>query len=337
MHPYSVDIIKPDLFWAKVDKRGPSECWEWTGARAPDTAELQFRASVVGASEVSALFDCSPYLTRFELWHRKQGNIATPAFNALGPDGTPDDERIYWGVKLEAAIIEAAKERYGYTDREQLDRLDNGKGLGGHPDRRVICPNRGPGILEIKTADWLVRKGWGDEPPEHYLIQSQAYQGLDNVLWGDVLVLVGGNRLDRFCYDFRPKIYAEIERRVEAFWQSIEANEAPPADYTRDLDTIADLYRNGGDETIDLTGDNLAAVAAAEYLKAAEARKEASKREDAAKAELMDKLGTAGFATLQGFTVRATTVAGIPEREAVAGEIIKGRKSYRRLTIKEIT
>jgi predicted phage-related endonuclease len=160
---------------------------------APSHASLsdaQFRASVVGASEVAALFDCSPYLTRFELFHRKKGNIATPEFNALH-DGTPDDERIYWGVRLEAAIIEAAKERYGYTDREQVDRLTNGNGLGGHPDRRVICPERGPGILEIKTADWLVRKAWGDEPPTNYLIQSQAYQGLDGVQWGDVLVLVG--------------------------------------------------------------------------------------------------------------------------------------------------
>jgi predicted phage-related endonuclease len=81
--------------------------------------EAKFRASHVGASEAAALFDCSPYLTRFELWHRKAGNIATPEFNALH-DGTPEDERIYWGVRLEAAIIEAAKERYGYIDREQL-------------------------------------------------------------------------------------------------------------------------------------------------------------------------------------------------------------------------
>jgi predicted phage-related endonuclease len=45
--------------------------------------EAKFRASHVGASEAAALFDCSPYLTRFELWHRKAGNIATPEFNAL--------------------------------------------------------------------------------------------------------------------------------------------------------------------------------------------------------------------------------------------------------------
>ncbi|HET7596313.1 MAG TPA: hypothetical protein VFK15_05220 [Burkholderiales bacterium] len=34
--------------------------------------------------------------------------------------------------------------------------------------------------------------------------------------------------------------------------------------------------------------------------------------------------------------VRATTVAAIPEREAEPGEIIRGRKSYRRLTVKEV-
>lgn len=299
--------------------------------------EDQFRASVIGASEVAALFDCSPYLTRFELWHRKAGNIATPAFNARADDGTPEDERILWGVRLEAAIIDEAKERYGYVDRDQVERLSNGKGLGGHPDRRVICPKRGPGILEIKTADWLVRKGWGDEPPSHYLIQSQAYQGLDGVAWGDVLVLVGGNKLERFTYDFRPKIYAEIERRVEAFWASIEANDPPPADYTRDLDTIVDLNCEGGDETIDLTGDNSAQDAAATYLWAKEARLKAEKDEEAAKAELLDKLGTAGTALLNGFVVRATTVAAIPERVAEPGEIIKGRRAYRRLTVKEIT
>jgi predicted phage-related endonuclease len=303
----------------------------------PIVDEARFRAGHVGASEVAALFDCSPYLTRFELWHRKKGTIGTPEFNRIGDDGAPEDERIYWGVRLEAAIIEAAKERYGYIDREQVDNLSNGRGLGGHPDRRVICPERGPGILEIKTADWLVRKGWGDEPPMHYLLQSQAYQGLDGVAWGDVLVLVGGNSLERFCYDFRPKIYGEIEKRVEAFWQSIEANQPPPADYTRDLDTIAEINREATDDTIDLRTDNLVHEAAASFLFAREARLDAEKREDAAKAELLDKLGTASTALLNGFTVRATAVAAIPDRPAKPGEIIKGRKAYRRLTVKELT
>jgi predicted phage-related endonuclease len=305
---------------------------------APAHRELddaRFRASVVGASEVAALFDASPYLTRFELWHRKKGNIATPAFDAIADDGTPDNERVFWGVRLEAAIIAGAVERFGYEVEGRDVRLTNGNGLGGHPDAIVTCPQRGRGILEIKTADWLIRKGWGDEPPIHYLLQSQAYQGLAAVHWGDVLVLVGGNKLERFQYDFRPKIYTQIEKRVAAFWRSVEAGAPPPADYARDLDAIKELYGEQADRTVDLQTDNRAAAAAAEYLVAAEEAREATKRKEAAQAELLDKLQDASFAFLSGFTVKSTLVAAIPEREAEAGEIISGRKAYRRLTIKE--
>src|SRR3546814_11268395 len=65
----------------------------------------------------------------------------------------------------------AAAERYGYVPLDTPKRLENGKGLGGHPDAIVKCPRRGRGILEVKTADWLVAKGWGDEPPLNYLLQ----------------------------------------------------------------------------------------------------------------------------------------------------------------------
>lgn len=297
--------------------------------------DAQFRASVVGASEVAALFDASPYLTRFELWHRKVGNIATPEFDAIADDGTPENERVFWGVRLEKAILDAACERYGYKIEARDERLDNGKGLGGHPDAIAMCPQRGRGIIEIKTADFLVRKSWGDEPPMNYLLQSQSYQGLAGVTWGDVLVLVGGNKLERFQYEFRPKIYSEIEKRVAAFWQSVRANKPPPADYTRDLDAIKELYGEQGEETIDLQRDNRAAIAAAEYLAGTEIEKEGKARKEAAAAELFDKLQGASFAFASGFTIKSTLVEAIPEREAEPGEIIKGRKSYRRLTIKE--
>src|SRR3546814_14288653 len=62
-----------------------------------------FRSSVVGASEVSALFGCNPWLTEFELWHRKAGNVATPDF--------AHNERTFWGTILEPVILAAASER----------------------------------------------------------------------------------------------------------------------------------------------------------------------------------------------------------------------------------
>lgn len=302
-----------------------------------DLSDDQFRASVVGASEVAALFDASPWLTRFELYHRKKGTIATPEFNAV-TDGTPENERVYWGVKLERVIIEAACERWGYEPVDTPKRLDNGKGLGGHPDKLVICPERGRGILEVKTVDWLVAKGWGDEPPLNYLLQSQSYQGLAGVTWGDVIVLVGGNELRRFQYNFRPKVYAEIEARVAEFWRDVEAGKAPKPDYGRDGKAIAEIYGDPTATVIDMRHDNRMPELLTEYLAAREAEVLAGARVDAFKAEIMDKLGNNAEAIIDGFSCRAPLIAGKPDTIITAdmvGQTIKGRASYRRLYVKE--
>jgi predicted phage-related endonuclease len=242
-------------------------------------------------------------------------------------------------VKLEAAIIEAAKERYGYTDREQLARLDNGRGIGGHPDRRVMCPRRGPGIIETKMVDWLERKKWGDEPPLHYLLQNQSYQGLDQVEWGDVVVLVGGNKLERFEYPFRPVIYADIEARVANFWQSVRENKPPKPEYARDRDTLAEVWSDPADVLIDMRHDNRMPVLACEYLEACEAKRSAETRVDELQGEILAKLGDATRAMVDGYSVKVPVIAGAADREITAdmvGTIIKGRKSHRRFYVKEI-
>lgn len=289
-----------------------------------------FRAKVVGASEVAALFDASSWLTHFELWHRKNGTVSTPDFGG--------NERIEAGIWLEPAIIDWACDKWGYERRETPARLDNGKGLGGHPDQLVTCPQRGDGLLEVKTADWLVAKGWGDEPPLQYQLQAVAYMGLAGVEWGDLVILVGGNELRRFQIQFRPKLYAEIEKRVGAFWQTVRDGKPPKPDYTRDGPTIAELYGESDGGLIDLRGDNLACIAAAEFLAADAESKAAAKRRDAAKAELMDKLGANETALLEGFVVKAATVKAIPDTIITAemvGQTINGRKSYRRFAVKE--
>lgn len=292
--------------------------------------DLAFRANVVGASEVAALFGVHPWLTEFELWHRKNGTIDTPDFGG--------NERVEWGIRLEPAIIEAAKDRYGYTDREQVKRLDNGNGLGGHPDRRVMCPQRGPGILEVKMVDWLVRKGWGDEPPANYLLQSQTYQGLDGVMWGDVIVLVGGNSLERFQYNFRPVIFADIEARVSRFWASVRDGKPPKPDFARDGKTLVDVIGAPDDTMADLRADNFADQLAAEWLQAKADAKEAELRAEVAKCELMMKIGAAGSALLNNYRIGANETKGSPGTlitPEMVGTYVGARKGYRRFDVKE--
>lgn len=301
--------------------------------------DATFRHQHVGASEVAALFDASPWVTRFELYHRKRGTIATPEFNAVRDDNTPENERVYWGVKLEPAIIEAAKERWGYVDRENGGPLSNGKGLGGHPDRRVTCPDRGPGILEVKMVDWLERKKWGDEPPLHYLLQNQTYQGLDGVSWGDMIVLVGGNSLERHCYDFRPGLFAEIEKRVAAFWDDVRNDRTPPVDYTRDGAALIEAIGAPDDSVADLRDDLDAEQIAIEWLSARDRRDAAVIDMEAAKARLVEKIGTAGRALLPSFRIgcgKTKDSAGTLITADMIGTSIGARKGYRRFDLKEI-
>ncbi|MET3710371.1 putative phage-related endonuclease [Sphingomonas trueperi] len=300
-------------------------------------SDAAFRASVVGAGEVAALFDASPWLTRFELWQRKAGNIAAPEFNAIGADGKPADMRIFCGVMLEQAVIDIACKLWGYERVETPKHVTNGKGLGGHPDQLVRCPERGVGVLEIKTADWLIAKQWGDEPPLNYQLQAQTYAGLCGVQWCDIITLVGGNEPKRFQMEFRGKVFAEIERRVAEFWASVEAGTAPKPDYTRDGGALAELYSDPKNTLADLRTDNRMPELLQEYLDAKDAERAAMARVDAAKAEILEKLGEHSAAIVEGYSCRVPLQAGSPDRVITAdmvGQVLPGRKPHRRFYVK---
>jgi len=309
-------------------------------ARSQDLSDAAFRASVVGAGEVAALFDASPWLTHFELWQRKAGNVATPEFNARNPDGTPVNSRIHWGVKLEKLIVDEACERWGYEPVKTPKRVDNGAGLGGHPDKQVWCPERKAKVtLEVKTVDWLERKKWGDEPPAHYLIQPNTYAGLLATPYFDVIVMVlGGNTdLERHQYDFRPKLYAETERRVAEFWATVRANKPPKPDYTRDGSTLSEMY-DPADTVIDLRRDNRMPELCQEYLDAKEAERVAGCLVDAAKAEILEKLGSNAAAMVEGYSCRVPIQGGSAGRlikPEDVGTVVGAKKSGPRFYIKE--
>lgn len=298
-------------------------------------SDAAFRSSVVGAGEVAALFDASPWLTKFELFHRKRGTIATPEFNEV-VDGKPADMRIFCGVMLEPVVIDIACRLWGYERVETPKKLTNGHGLGGHPDQLVRCPERGVGVIEVKTADWLVAKGWGDEPPLNYQLQAQTYAGLAGVEWAEVVTLVSGNDPRRFPMQFKPKLFAEIERRVAEFWADVEAGREPPVDYSRDGKTLVEVLGDPTDELADLRDSNEAEQDAMDFLAAKVRRDEAEAAMEVAKTKLIERIGTAGRALLPGHKIGANRTKDTPDREAKAGEIIKGRRGYRRFDVKAL-
>lgn len=295
---------------------------------------LELRRGNVGASEVAALFGCSPFLSEYAMFQIKSGRIPEPELNG---------ERPKWGLRLEDAIISAfveetgsayAYRRAGYVQHATVE------GLGCTPDFFLVDRDAVPvEVAETKNVDWLVHKRqWGGEPPAHILLQAQAQlacAGLDVVT---VVALVGGNELKHYRFERRPKIIAEIERRVAAFWQSIRDGREPPVDGSDSTAAaIKALYPgdDGDDEPVDMRGDNHLPGLCASYQAFAAQRKEAEGHEQVYRNAIMAKVGEHRTVFCDGWTIRRSVTAAKPDRPAEPGDVIKGRAASCRLNVKE--
>jgi len=301
----------------------------------PYSAEWHLaRRSVIGASEVAALFGVQAdyQMSHYTLWQVKSGRIPEP-----GVDG----ERPRWGKMLEDAIGAAAAETYGWTIAPGRWLRDKHCALAATLDFEIVAPE--PAVLETKNVDWIVhRRQWGAEPPIHVQLQHQAQLAVTGLANGYVCALVGGNHLERYEFAARPKIIDETRRRVDAFWKSVEEGREPPIDGS---DSTAAAVKalfpeSTDDEPADMTGDNALPQLCADMLNAAESRKAAEKTEQAAKSGILAKLGAHAKAKCEGFFISAADVKATPDKiitDEMVGQTIKGRAGYRRISVKELT
>lgn len=269
-------------------------------------AWLAERQKNIGGSEIAALFGCQAdyQLSHYALWQVKSGRI--PAPDVTG-------ERPAWGLKLEAAIAEGAAEKHGWKIAKggyvqhptvpglacTLDFV-----IASVPPGGFVGEKWGPGSLEIKNVDWLQHKRqWGDEPPLHIELQLQHQLACTGYEWGAVVCLIGGNQLaEPYYFERRPKITAEIEKRVAAFWVSVEASKEPAVDGSdTTAAAIAAMFPEHVPGTsIDVDGDNEFPGRWAALVQAKADRSAAEKTEQASKSWLMAKVGDAELIRFNG-------------------------------------
>ena len=283
----------------------------------------ELRAKVIGSSEVAALFDASQYLTKFELWHRKKGTLAADF---------QDDERKFWGRKLEPAIAAGIAEQRGWTLIKPEGYYPHATipGMGCTPDFFCHDPERGLGVMEVKNVDYLqFRQHWtGSEPPLAYILQLQDQLSCTGLSWGCIGALVAGNSPEVFVYDRHEQAIARIEEAVTAFWKSIEEGVEPPV-VSKDYEIMRELYPRAARSEVDLTADNQLPELCADALMAQQQRIAAEKREKQIKAEIINRLKDAEAAKCSGFFIRyPEIVSHIEAKEAHT-------RSYRKLTIKK--
>lgn len=259
---------------------------------------LELRAQDLTSTEISALFDASPYATRFEVWHRHKGNDVAEI---------QESERMKWGSRLETAIATGIASDRGwqvklFKDYMRVPELR----IGSSFDFKL---DDGP-LLEIKNVDALqFRDGWliegGDiEAPLHIELQVQHQMLVAGVDKAYIGALVGGNQVYVLERDADPEIHKAIIKKATEFWASIDANCEPQPNFERDAEVIARLYGYAEPNKVLAANDQITHLAM-QYRDISAQIKQATLTKDAIKAEILTLIGNAEKVKGDQFTVSA--------------------------------
>jgi predicted phage-related endonuclease len=308
-----------------------------SGAQIHKPAEWHARrADNVGSSEIAALFDCQAnfQLSRFALWHVKAKLVPPPEI---------DNIRTRAGIMLEDAIAALVAHENGWEITPgQFAQDAVCPGMSCTPDWEIVggaAPEggSGPGILECKNIDYAEwKRTWTDgEPPLHIILQLQEQMACKGYNWGAIGGFIGGNTPRTYLYLARPKLHADMRRRVTEFWQSIRDNKPPTVDGSDGAsDVLRALYPAPVDDAIDMRDSNEWPVTCAEFQAASEAQRDAKRRYEEAKNRLVSMLGSHKRGWGCGWSVNTAVTPAKDDRPAKAGEVIKGRSETRRYTVK---
>lgn len=202
--------------------------------------------ATISATQVAALFDESPYLTKWMLWHWLKGTF----------DGDiVEDERMEWGKLMQPLILDKVAEDLTFevhpnaTDAYMAFNEDL---IGCTRDAEIICPDRGPGALEIKCVfdyrQWMTAWGGGQgAPPRHVemqlQIQMEVGDGKGNAYeWGVIAVWLAG-QMYYFERKHDPKFAKRAHEEASRMFVSVTKDEEPdPFGNPREDDLVKLLW-----------------------------------------------------------------------------------------------
>jgi putative phage-type endonuclease len=296
---------------------------------------LAMRKLDVTSTESAALFGMSPYVTHYDLWHRKRTGIV-PEFQT--------NERMLWGNRLEAAIAYGIAEEQGWEVKPMKEYLRD-------PDLRMgssfdfVITNLGePVHLEIKNVDYLAfRDGWIEhedgsiEAPEHIEMQVQHQMAVSGFKRAFIGAFIAGNRgvvIERLRDE---DVIAAIKAKVADFWRTVDEGQEPEPVMPGDAEVIIRLnqYAKPG-KVLSADGDHTLAVLLAEYRSAAAAEKNAKEDKDVAKAEIFKHIGDAEKVLTSDWSVSCAMQADTPPTLITAdmvGQSYGGRSGFRNLRL----
>jgi len=252
----------------------------------------------ISATQAPALFNVSPYFTRWML-HK---NFA----DGMVIDQPEGDGRMQWGRKLQPLVLEqAARDMALEVHANEADVYLRRGLLGCTRDAEIYSPDRGPGALETKCVFdfgiWMRDWQGGKHIPRHHEIQLQQQMlvgdGSSPFAWGMIGVWVCGE-MHYYDRDPIPDLWTSLEAEAAAFFAAVAAHEAPdPFGIPVELPFLSALDRVAGKE-IDLSaGDEAEKLAETVRMYAWSKKQEGSnaKVAERLKAEILALAGDASL------------------------------------------
>lgn len=294
---------------------------------------LKLRTLDITSTEVAALFNVSPYMSPFELWHLKKSG-AIGAFE--------ETERMKWGTRLQDGIAAGIAEDQQWNVRRMSEyiRVPDLR-IGASFDFEIEVPTvttgglngvSTTGLLEVKNVDALqFRDGWiidGDklEAPLHIEFQVQHQLLVSGRAFAYIGALVGGNRVELIRREPNPKAFEQIKAKVAAFWKSIDDNVEPKPDYSRDADIIKAMHQAATKGKLFVADDDANVASLMEkYKEHAAVEKAAEAEKKSVQAQILVAVGDADKVAHRSL---GSIDLGITEGGPVSYE----RKAFRRFT-----
>lgn len=262
---------------------------------------LELRSKYINSTDVSALFNCNPYMTEFELWHK----LKSPQVIEL-----EQNERMQWGNALESAIAnEVARQNKWDIEPFKDYMYIQDLGLGSSFDFKIAPPESA--LLEIKNVDglaynqkWIEHSETEIEAPLHIELQVQHQMLVSGINKAYIAALVGGNTLKLIKRELNTNIANAIRSKAKQFWDSIQNNNPPEVDYDRDSEFIIKMngFVNPGkvinsDENIDKL--------VTEYTNISSAIKDLESQKEMFKAKILEYISDAEKVKGSNYTISA--------------------------------
>jgi hypothetical protein len=233
----------------------------------------------ISATQVSALWNVSPYVTRWMLHKHFADGV---------PLDGPEDSRMSWGKKLQPLIIEQAAADLRLEVRPNAEDTYHRRGrIGCTRDATIICPDRGPGALETKCVfdyrTWMADWGGGRAVPRCHEIQvqTQMYVGEGTphlcFTWGVIAAWVAG---EVHYFERKPihDLWRMMVDEADRFFADVKAAREPdPFGATVELPWLTEFFPVDAEKVVDLSDRKDVAEIAIQY-DAAKAQESAGAR-----------------------------------------------------------